>query len=146
MSQPSIRSVSEAISTRSGLATGLCAALALFVSLGALLMRKRIAPWHSGRNRPDQQKIATGSLQSLASSTSTDRLTQDALALLPAPTHHRLADDETSDTDMHQTCCSICAEPLMEGVEVRVLPCGHRFDRSCVDSWLLKRSATCPLW
>ncbi|KAG6006228.1 hypothetical protein E4U21_007190 [Claviceps maximensis] len=33
----------------------------------------------------------------------------------------------------------------MEGIEVRVLPCGHRFDRSCVDPWLLKRSATCPL-
>lgn len=144
MSQSSTRPVSEAISTTSsGLTTGLCVALAFFIPLGAFFMSKRIiAPWLGGRSLPGRAST------SLQSSTSSDRLTQEALALLPAPTQHRiLPADEFSRSRAHQNCCcSICMEPLTEGVEVRVLPCGHRFDRSCVDPWLLERSATCPLW
>lgn len=42
--------------------------------------------------------------------------------------------------------CSICTEDLVEGVDLRKLPCGHVFHPHCVDPWLRDRARTCPLW
>ena len=42
--------------------------------------------------------------------------------------------------------CSICAEDYSEGDELRKLPCGHVFHKTCVDPWLRDRARTCPLW
>jgi hypothetical protein len=42
--------------------------------------------------------------------------------------------------------CSICTEDFVQGEDVRVLPCSHKFHPSCVDPWLLNVSGTCPLW
>jgi hypothetical protein len=42
--------------------------------------------------------------------------------------------------------CSICNEDFKHGQDVRVLPCKHGYHPTCADSWLLERSATCPLW
>jgi hypothetical protein len=42
--------------------------------------------------------------------------------------------------------CSICDDDFEHGQDVRLLPCNHGFHPICVDSWLLERSATCPLW
>lgn len=79
-----------------------------------------------------------------------DTLSPEALALIPTRAHQPVSDGKTCwsanvDDDAHQKLCSICTGPFMDGVELRVLPCGHQFDRRCVDPWLLKRSATCPL-
>lgn len=44
-------------------------------------------------------------------------------------------------------CCEICLESwtdLQIGAEVRQLPCGHIFCRSCIDDWLKERSHKCP--
>eukprot|EP00931_Biecheleriopsis_adriatica_P008798 TRINITY_DN10992_c0_g1_i1.p1 TRINITY_DN10992_c0_g1~~TRINITY_DN10992_c0_g1_i1.p1 ORF type:complete len:377 (-),score=68.09 TRINITY_DN10992_c0_g1_i1:47-1144(-) len=40
--------------------------------------------------------------------------------------------------------CSVCMEGFVQGQELRVLPCLHRFHRSCIDRWILQRP-TCPL-
>jgi len=40
--------------------------------------------------------------------------------------------------------CMVCLETLQKGDELRVLPCLHRFHRSCIDSWLA-RKAICPI-
>ncbi|MQL90516.1 hypothetical protein Taro_023111 [Colocasia esculenta] len=39
--------------------------------------------------------------------------------------------------------CTICLADFTEGVEVRVLPCGHGFHIACIDLWLSSH-ATCP--
>lgn len=42
--------------------------------------------------------------------------------------------------------CSICLFDFEDGDELRkLLPCGHRFHRACIDQWLLKSSTTCPI-
>ncbi|KAJ2091472.1 hypothetical protein IW138_001931 [Coemansia sp. RSA 986] len=41
--------------------------------------------------------------------------------------------------------CSICLNEFCAGDSVRILDCGHYFHRDCVDSWLTKHSASCPL-
>jgi len=41
--------------------------------------------------------------------------------------------------------CAVCIEEYVEGDWLRELPCGHRFHAACIDEWLTKMQATCPL-
>ncbi|KAI9024688.1 hypothetical protein DFJ74DRAFT_767247 [Hyaloraphidium curvatum] len=41
--------------------------------------------------------------------------------------------------------CAICVDSFEPDEAVRVLPCGHRFHRDCIDPWLLELSRLCPL-
>ncbi|KAH9500017.1 hypothetical protein Btru_076172 [Bulinus truncatus] len=40
--------------------------------------------------------------------------------------------------------CSICLHDYQIGDEIRILPCGHEFHKTCVDEWL-KKAPTCPI-
>ncbi|KFG47074.1 zinc finger, C3HC4 type (RING finger) domain-containing protein, partial [Toxoplasma gondii FOU] len=40
--------------------------------------------------------------------------------------------------------CAICIEDFVPTALVRLLPCGHVFHRTCIDSWFT-RSTLCPL-
>ncbi|KAK3814142.1 MAG: hypothetical protein J3Q66DRAFT_345749 [Benniella sp.] len=58
--------------------------------------------------------------------------------------------DFGSDTDQpaHEIIndmCAICIDEFVEGDEIRTLPCHHDFHLECIDPWLTRRSATCPL-
>ncbi|CAD5196967.1 unnamed protein product [Musa acuminata subsp. malaccensis] len=45
--------------------------------------------------------------------------------------HVLLAEDAISSIE-----CCICLSPYDDGVELRELPCGHHFHRTCIDKWL----------
>lgn len=49
---------------------------------------------------------------------------------------------ETEDADC---LCAICMEGFEKGDMIRPLTCGHIFHPFCVDPWLTKRQACCPL-
>ncbi|CAA0806400.1 RING-H2 finger protein ATL5 [Striga hermonthica] len=46
--------------------------------------------------------------------------------------------------DRHEEC-SVCLSLFEEGDEVRNLKCNHTFHKDCIDTWLQRESATCPL-
>lgn len=51
--------------------------------------------------------------------------------------------DETLQLE-NADCCPICLVEYEDGVsELRTLPCGHSFDKECIDSWLADHT-TCP--
>ncbi|RKO88643.1 hypothetical protein BDK51DRAFT_10140, partial [Blyttiomyces helicus] len=50
----------------------------------------------------------------------------------------------------HQTLpvdpdCAICMDPFEDSDRVRRLPCNHIFHVGCIDVWLVKETAACPL-
>ena len=47
------------------------------------------------------------------------------------------------DDNNDVACSPICFVDFTEGMEIRILPCGHEFSRDCIDPWLLDH-ATCP--
>jgi len=49
--------------------------------------------------------------------------------------------DDSAAVDL--VACPICMNTYLAGDILRVLPCEHRFHRTCVDRWLLM-NATCP--
>ncbi|KAJ2776671.1 hypothetical protein GGI15_004775 [Coemansia interrupta] len=46
---------------------------------------------------------------------------------------------------MHMARCVVCLEDFGIGEEIRRLACRHYFHAPCIDPWLSKRSATCPM-
>ena len=51
---------------------------------------------------------------------------------------------DESGLEENLDCCPICLVPYEDGVsEVRTLPCGHCFDRECIDPWFADHT-TCP--
>ncbi|KAI8323561.1 hypothetical protein GQ54DRAFT_332488 [Martensiomyces pterosporus] len=46
---------------------------------------------------------------------------------------------------LHEENCAICLEDFAQDEQVRRLPCRHYFHVPCIDPWLSRRSATCPL-
>lgn len=58
-------------------------------------------------------------------------------------THIRVLPHDKVTYKNDDRCCSICSEPLVDGVVLTRLPCGHLYHISCVVPWL-NRSCTCP--
>ncbi|KAJ2964839.1 hypothetical protein NQZ79_g248 [Umbelopsis isabellina] len=65
-------------------------------------------------------------------------LNQDDLDLLPIVDYQNVPETE-------QQSCSICLEHFNSMVKVRMLPCKHAFHPGCIDPWLTKHSAECPM-
>ncbi|KAI8089625.1 uncharacterized protein BX664DRAFT_386085 [Halteromyces radiatus] len=51
--------------------------------------------------------------------------------------------DGTTEKDMDQ--CVICLESFELDNLLRILPCGHEYHQDCIDIWLTKKNACCPL-
>eukprot|EP00096_Caligus_rogercresseyi_P001086 TRINITY_DN11697_c0_g1_i1.p1 TRINITY_DN11697_c0_g1~~TRINITY_DN11697_c0_g1_i1.p1 ORF type:complete len:365 (+),score=76.38 TRINITY_DN11697_c0_g1_i1:264-1358(+) len=43
-----------------------------------------------------------------------------------------------------QETCAVCIETFKAADVVRILPCRHRFHKTCIDTWLLQKR-TCPM-
>jgi hypothetical protein len=41
--------------------------------------------------------------------------------------------------------CPVCQSEWEAGDEVRILPCEHQFHTKCIDQWLMRHRASCPL-
>ena len=55
------------------------------------------------------------------------------------------AEESDLQLEMNTDCCPICLVEYEEGIsEIRTLPCGHGFDKECIDSWL-ENHTTCPV-
>ena len=57
-------------------------------------------------------------------------------------------DKDTEDTDTsgdnHRTC-AICIDQFADDDDIRSLPCRHIFHTVCLDPWVTKKNAFCPL-
>jgi len=52
--------------------------------------------------------------------------------------------EQTLDQDL-ETICTVCQDRMRQGEIVRKLNvCQHTFHKSCIDTWLLRRSVRCP--
>ncbi|KAK3163499.1 hypothetical protein QOZ80_1AG0004500 [Eleusine coracana subsp. coracana] len=59
---------------------------------------------------------------------------------LPRATYRRRAGAMAADPE-----CAFCLSGVRDGDEVRELRCQHVFHRACLDAWLVRPRATCPL-
>ncbi|KAJ4854606.1 ring finger domain-containing protein [Trichoderma breve] len=125
----------------SGLAVGLCVAMVLVFIFGFHVMKGRSFRAAAGHALPASHERAVV-------------LTREALNTLPTvryrmlPPRNFMSDLERQPcgiTSITDQLCSICTEPFLDDAELRKLPCSHAFHDNCVDPWLLRRSATCPL-
>ncbi|RKP37276.1 hypothetical protein BJ085DRAFT_17748 [Dimargaris cristalligena] len=41
--------------------------------------------------------------------------------------------------------CGVCSDDFQTGELLRRLPCRHAFHATCIDPWLTKKCARCPL-
>ncbi|CAO3672490.1 unnamed protein product [Umbelopsis vinacea] len=57
---------------------------------------------------------------------------------------NKICSAEGNDGDKRVDCV-ICLDGFSRGDVLRRLPCGHEYHRDCIDPWLTKRSASCPL-
>ncbi|KAI8376097.1 uncharacterized protein BYT42DRAFT_605754 [Radiomyces spectabilis] len=53
--------------------------------------------------------------------------------------------DSAEPSKQEQTTCVVCLEPFKQNEVLRCLPCGHEYHCECIDTWLIKKSASCPL-
>ncbi|KAL4893869.1 hypothetical protein BDV59DRAFT_25023 [Aspergillus ambiguus] len=60
-------------------------------------------------------------------------------------THEEGRDATSPHPEDSHSLCAICMEGFDEGDTIRPLSCGHIFHPLCVDPWLTKRQACCPL-
>lgn len=66
---------------------------------------------------------------------------------VPHATHASSPSQEETEDELHFTSgtCAICLEVLENADSVRGLICGHVFHSDCLDPWLTKRRACCPM-
>jgi E3 ubiquitin-protein ligase RHA2 len=51
-------------------------------------------------------------------------------------------EEKAAETDSD---CAFCLSAVRDGEEVRELRCHHFFHHACIDAWLVRPRATCPL-
>lgn len=65
---------------------------------------------------------------------------------LPSAEHGEDSGAAGSADSAEAEACGVCLVDFEDGDDLRrLLPCGHRFHRGCIDHWLLKSSTVCPV-
>ncbi|KQK14565.1 E3 ubiquitin-protein ligase Os03g0188200 [Brachypodium distachyon] len=85
--------------------------------------RKRYASWSKAAPEQREQELRVKLYRSSSSSSSSSS---------PAPVEEKVE-------------CVVCLSGVEEGDETRELACRHVFHRACLDAWLARPPATCPL-
>lgn len=89
------------------------------------------------RTMQDQREADAGSN---ATPSNTPPASREAIARLP---RSRILPSDKAAFKHDGTACGVCCEPLVEGVILMRMPCGHIYHCQCLVSWL-SRSCTCP--
>lgn len=63
---------------------------------------------------------------------------------LPTFSYSEVDDGLKDEEDNRDVTCRICLEQFVNGEELRLLPCFHKYHKDCVDHWL-KMSSKCPI-
>ena len=66
--------------------------------------------------------------------------TQGMINALPVEIYKK---PDVIDESSNDHSCVICLDEYEDGDEVRVLKCGHKYHKDCIDTWL-KNSVQCP--
>lgn len=53
--------------------------------------------------------------------------------------------DIKDENNNNNESCSVCLNTFVENENLRILPCMHKYHCKCIDKWLYKQSATCPI-
>ncbi len=77
--------------------------------------------FYSNRDKPNKQRLSLRQLNKLYPSAIT----------LPS--------------NINNTVCTICINGLSNETPIRVFPCLHAFHVGCVDEWITKYRASCPM-
>ncbi|KAJ1925975.1 hypothetical protein IWQ60_004209 [Tieghemiomyces parasiticus] len=71
----------------------------------------------------------------------------DPLVKMARERSRELANSQPSGTEPMNSIegCVVCLDPIEPQDNIRKLPCKHRFHLDCIDEWLVKKLAVCPL-
>jgi hypothetical protein len=97
-------------------------------------------------NEAPEAKTAAAAAAALAGEETSGGGEESSRRISPTPDPVSAGAVAEDGEDQEHVGCAICKEDFTVGEDVRVLPCNHQFHPNCVDPWLLKISATCPLW
>ncbi|KAF6823135.1 hypothetical protein CPLU01_11570 [Colletotrichum plurivorum] len=139
----------------SAVAAALCVAFALLTGLILYLLgwKKLLARRRTASEIPHiaaDEQVSPHALHDLRDQARSTRL----LARLPTrpltrPPTAKLARSKYDDDDGRfavPTMCPVCLDDFAAGTLVGRLPCDHVFCSECIELWLMKHAATCPVW
>lgn len=116
------------------------------LSLWACRLRRRVR--RTEANLRDIEDDETLRRWGQVSRSSADRPLAEAVGVgesLSSAAIRALPCETAPETVLGKCECPICLEEIVSGDSIRSLPnCGHKFHRSCIDLWLVRR-ADCPL-
>ncbi|CAE7258015.1 RNF43, partial [Symbiodinium necroappetens] len=88
--------------------------------------------------------VTVWDIGSVASLSSTRSLARGVIEAHTALYTFKQKDVRGEACDSASKKCCICLEDFVEGQQLRILPCFHRYHQCCIDEWLC-RSDECPL-
>ncbi|RAK86497.1 hypothetical protein BO79DRAFT_246871 [Aspergillus costaricaensis CBS 115574] len=106
--------------------------------------------WLAGKQSEQQQDQSLGAIAQVRSTTGTNTSGESPNNINTntniTNNQERDKDAEDADTsgDNHRTC-AICIDQFADDDEIRSLPCRHIFHTVCLDPWVTKKNAFCPL-
>ncbi|PLB47439.1 hypothetical protein P170DRAFT_439097 [Aspergillus steynii IBT 23096] len=99
--------------------------------------------WKSAHETPSQASAPRASAQ-LERTTSRDNDEPEPPNKQTTINDAHQNEPPSPDSDSYSVC-AICVDQFDANDEVRPLSCGHIFHPACIDMWLTKRQACCPL-